>query len=125
MKRTAILATLILTLLGARGAAAADFPPVTDEERALTEVPGEPNAPAVVLFRKGELLMGGYLHAAGAWPSYLRVQVRLKVLTEAGKNNGEVILSHNDEERLTRFKGRSVLPDGRVLPVPADAKFVR
>jgi Domain of Unknown Function with PDB structure (DUF3857)/Transglutaminase-like superfamily len=122
----ALLTSLILTLLAVRGAAAADFPPITPEERALTAVPGEPNAPAVVLFRKGEFLMEGYFSSAVmVLPSYLRVQVRLKVLTEAGKNNGEVILAHNDEERLTRFKGRTVLPDGRVIPVPEDAKFVR
>jgi hypothetical protein len=60
--RAAILASLILTstLLGARAAAAADFPPITDEERALAAVPGAPNAPAVVLFKKGEFLMAGY-----------------------------------------------------------------
>ena len=56
----ALLACLILALLGVRGAAAADFPPITDAERALTSVPGEPNAPAVVLFKKGEFLMAGY-----------------------------------------------------------------
>ncbi|HEY3566306.1 MAG TPA: DUF3857 domain-containing protein [Thermoanaerobaculia bacterium] len=124
--RTVFLAALILTVSGLRGAAAADFPPITPEEKALTAVPGEPNAPAVVLFKKGEIVMEGYYPSAvTVLPSYLRVQVRLKVLTEAGKNNGEVILSHNDEERLTRFKGRTVLPDGRVIPVPEDAKFFR
>jgi len=122
---TAFLAALILALSGLRGAAAADFPPITPEERALTAVPGEPNAPAVVLFRKGEFLLAGYGSRRGGSSSLLRVQVRMKILTEAGKNNGQVAITHSDERRLHGFQGRTVLPDGRVVPVPADAQFVR
>jgi hypothetical protein len=125
MKRTAILATLILALLASRGAAAEDFPPVTDEERALTSVPGEPNAPAVVLFKRGEFLMAGYGRFIGSLASHLRVQGRVKILTEAGKSNGEVAVVHSGSLRLQNFSGRTVLPDGRVLPVPADAKLSR
>jgi cellulose synthase operon protein C len=123
---------LLLALLGAFGilggadaAAAADFPPITAEERALTAVPGEPNAPAVVLYRKGEFLMSGYGAVRGSNTSTLRVQVRMKILTEAGKHNGEVVIAHSGEERLHGFHGRTVLPDGRIVPVSADAKFVR
>src|SRR5436305_6299524 len=127
MKRTAILATLILALLASRGAAAADadFPPVTDEERALTSVPGEPNAPAVVLFKKGEFLMAGYGRFVGSLASHLRVQGRVKILTEAGKSNGEIVIDHSRDVRLRSFSGRTVLPDGRIVAVPADARFER
>ena len=122
--RSVLLACTILALLAARGAAAADFLPVTDEERALTSVPGEPNAPAVVLFKRGEFLMAGYGLRSGL-SSSLRIQVRLKILTEEGKSNGEVAITHSGWERLHGFAGRTVLPDGRILPVPSDAKFVR
>jgi len=125
MKRTAILATLILTLAACRGAMAADFPPITDEERALTSVPGEPNAPAVVLFKKGEFLMAGYGRFIGSLASHLRVQGRVKILTAAGKSNGEIVIDHSREVRLRSFSGRTVLPDGRIIPVPADARFER
>jgi hypothetical protein len=121
---TAVLAILFLTLLAGR-AAAADFPPITDAERALTSVPGEPNAPAVVLFKKGEFLMAGYGLRTGSLSSSLRVEVRLKILTEEGKSNGEVSITHSDFERLHGFEGRTVLPDGRIVPVSSDAKFVR
>src|SRR4051812_14674581 len=124
MRHRTILAALILALLASRGAAAADFPPITDEERALTSVPGEPNAPAVVLFRKGEFLMAGY-GLRGGMTSLLRVQVRMKILTEAGKSNGEVVIAHSDVKRLHGFQGRTVLPDGRIVPLAADARFVR
>lgn len=126
MKRTAILVILILilALVASRGAAA-DFPPITDEERALTAVPGEPNAPAVVLFKKGEFLMAGYGRFIGSLASHLRVQARVKILTEAGRSNGEIVIDHSREVRLRGFSGRTVLPDGRIIPVPADAKFER
>ncbi|PYQ65064.1 MAG: hypothetical protein DMF53_06220 [Acidobacteria bacterium] len=127
MKRssTIFLLSLILALSGLRGTAAADFPPITDAERAITAVPGEPNAPAVVLFKKGEFLMAGYGLKTGSLSSSLRVEVRLKILTEEGKSNGEVSITHSDFERLHGFAGRTVLPDGRIIPVSSDAKFVR
>lgn len=122
LRHAAVCLCLFLLPLAAR---AADFPPVTDAERALTSVPGEPNAPAVVLFRKGEFLMAGYGLQTGAPLSYLRIQVRVKILTEEGKSTGEITISHSDFTRLQHFEGRTVLPDGRVIPVPPDARFVR
>ncbi|HEV8580165.1 MAG TPA: DUF3857 domain-containing protein [Thermoanaerobaculia bacterium] len=118
-------ACLILLAAGFRAAAAADFPAVAAEEQAVTSVPGEPNAPAVVLFKKGEFLMAGYGLTNGSLSSSLRVQVRLKILTKEGKSNGEIAIAHSDFERLRGFKGRTVLPDGRIIPVSADAKFLR
>jgi hypothetical protein len=126
MKRvSSILLVLAGLLTSSEIQAAADFPPVTDEERAVTSVPGEPNAPAVVLFKKGELTMVGHGLVTGSLASHLRVQTRVKILTEAGKSNGEIVIGHNDFTKLKGFEGRTVLPDGRVLPVPADARFVR
>lgn len=120
---------LALALLAARVAAAEEpppaFPPITDEERALTSVPGEPNAPAVVLLKKGEFVMAGHGRFVGSVASHLRVWERVKILTEAGKSNGELAVLHGRSLRLQSFSGRTVLPDGRVLPVPADATFVR
>jgi len=115
----------LLALFSAAPLAAADFPPITDEERAVTAVPGEPNAAAVVLFKKGEFLMMGHGLATGSLASHLQVQARVKILTEAGKSNGEIAIAHSDFTRLASFEGRTVLPDGRVVPVPPDAKFVR
>ncbi|MFL6237238.1 MAG: hypothetical protein ACJ76N_29200, partial [Thermoanaerobaculia bacterium] len=126
--RPAIPLCLALMLTAVRGAAAEEppaFPPITAEERALTSVPGEPNAPAVMLFKKGEFLMAGYGRFIGSLASHLRVQARVKILTEAGKSNGEIEIVHSGALRLQSFSGRTVLPDGRVQPVPADAKFLR
>jgi transglutaminase-like putative cysteine protease len=57
--------------------------------------------------------------------SRLSVQARIKILSEEGKSQGEVEIEHSDYVRLSNFQGRTVLPDGTVIPLPADAKFVR
>jgi hypothetical protein len=117
----------VLTVAGLAGPARAldALPPLTDAEKALTSVPGEPNAPAVVLIKRGEFLMAGYGQRTASLSSSLHIQVRLKILTEEGKSNGEVAIGHSDFQRLHGFHGRTILPDGRVVPVAADAKFVR
>lgn len=116
---------ILLTAAVLSGAAAAQgFPPLTERERSLTSFPGEPNAPAVVLSKTSEFLMMGYGHA-GQVSSSLLVTTRVKILTEAGKSQGEVSIPHSSYVRLQGFKGRTVLPDGRVLSVPDDARFER
>jgi hypothetical protein len=122
MKPARLFLIPVLLIAGPR-VAAADFAPVTDAERALTAVPGEPNARAVVLFKKAEFLMTGY--KAGAFYPYFRVTARVKILTEEGKSSGEIAVGHSDFERLQSFEARTVLPDDRVVPVPREAKFRR
>jgi hypothetical protein len=125
VRSRATVAALLLGALaaGTRGAAALDFPPVTEAERTLKTVSGAPNAPAVVLFHKGEFQMLDL--ASHEVSSRLSVERRVKILTEEGKNQGEIEIEHSDDTRLSGFAGRTVLPDGTVVPVPADAKFVR
>jgi Domain of Unknown Function with PDB structure (DUF3857) len=121
--RQAAGASILLALAFASTAAAEAFPPITDEERALTAVPGQPNAPAVVLFRKGELHMMDL--ARQEVSSLLSVHERIKILTDAGKERGNVQIAHSSSLRMHGFEGRTVLPDGTVVPVPRDAKFER
>ncbi|HEY0782732.1 MAG TPA: DUF3857 and transglutaminase domain-containing protein, partial [Thermoanaerobaculia bacterium] len=104
--------------------AAAGFPDITAEERNLTSVPGEPNAPAVVLFRNAEFRMLDSL-GADSGTSTFAVRVRRKILTEQGKSYGEVTIHHSRLVRLLNLTGRTVLPDGRVLPLPDNAIFKR
>ncbi len=110
----------VLLLLYASAAAAQPFPEITASERALTAVPGHPQAPAVVLFKRAELRL------ADSWagtPSTLDVHVRTKVLAESGKGFGQVAVEHSDSFVLERFAARTVLPDGRVVPLSEDAIF--
>lgn len=99
---------------------AASFPPVSDAERALAEVPGHPNASAVVLFEKAELrIMDGRQENS----SSLDVHRRVKILAEQGKDLGEVEIWHSRDFRLSDLDGRTVLPDGREIPLPKDSIF--
>jgi transglutaminase-like putative cysteine protease len=123
LARALLLSSLAVAGL-ARSAFADAFPPITEAERALTAVPKEPNAPAVVLFKKAEFLMWGY-DTRGAISSRLLVQGRVKILTEEGKDLAKVALTHSGDYRLSSFKGRTVLPDGREVPVGSDARFER
>ncbi|HLX08379.1 MAG TPA: DUF3857 domain-containing protein [Thermoanaerobaculia bacterium] len=116
-------APALLALALACRATAEAFPPITAEERALTAVAGQPNAPAVVLFRTGELrLMDPSRQDVS---SQLVVHERLKILTAAGKDRGDLQVAHSGSFRLQSFAGRTVLPDGTVVPLPADAAFKR
>jgi hypothetical protein len=124
MKRARLVLLLALALPGSVAADA--FPPVTEKERSLASVPGEPNVPAAFLFRKSEFLMMGYgVGGQKQSSSRLLVQERVKILTEQGKELGEVAVAHSNATRLSGFKGRTVLPDGRIIPLEGDAKFQR
>jgi hypothetical protein len=121
--RAAAMAGVALAAIGAGIPAAAEFPPISDAERAMTAVPGQPNARSVVLFRRGELqMMDPARHEVS---SHLTVHVRLKILTDAGKVDGDVRIAHSGTLRLQGFEGRTVLPDGSIVPVAKDATFRR
>ena len=116
----AFFAAAVLAL-AAGPASGADFAPITDAERALTAAPGDPEAPAVVLFEKGRMALMEYPKDLY---SQLEVEVRVKVLNDRGKEMfGEVEIEHGRYLRLSGFKGRTVLPDGREVPVGEDAVF--
>ncbi|HYO12720.1 MAG TPA: DUF3857 domain-containing protein [Thermoanaerobaculia bacterium] len=118
-----LAAILSLSSLPARAASrAATFPEIKQSERELTGVPGYENAPAVVLFKKGKFSV---LDSEGRYNPTFVVQVRRKILTEEGKKYGEASLFHSKQVKLQRLEGRTVLPDGREIPLPKGATFKR
>lgn len=124
MSRTALsLPVLSLLALLPHPARAAEFPPISAEEKAVTQVAGAPNARAVVLFRKAEFRMMD--PASSDISSRLIVRERVKILTEQGKDRGEIQLFHSSFVRLYSLAARTVLPDGRVVELAKDAKFER
>lgn len=116
-----VLAAVALTVSPVRGAS---FPPITDKEKSLTEVPGAPEAEAVVLTSNAEFWM---MDLRNQRPnSTIRVWTRVKVLTPEGAEAfGEVTIPHSRQVRLSSFDGRTVLPDGREMTVDKDAVFRR
>ncbi|HLV87286.1 MAG TPA: DUF3857 domain-containing protein [Candidatus Sulfotelmatobacter sp.] len=97
----------VLTLLAARSAAA-DFPAVTPEEKSLTSIPQQPDAPAVVFYRED---------ITDDTKNFHSVYVRLKILTEAGRKYQDVeIVLPRDSFTISQVSGRTVQPDGTVIP---------
>ncbi len=115
--RTVLVGLLLAFGFGARLAVAEPFADVTPSQWALTSVPEHLEAPAVVLDKRARLqwMDGGQ--------SRLDVSVRLKVLTEAGKSFGQVVVGHGAAVRMVRFEGRTVLPNGTVVPLPEASLF--
>lgn len=118
---TVVAALALLATVAAAPARAAGFPPITDAERALTAVPWDPGAPAVVLFRKATIKLQDYPKDVS---STLDAQVRIKILSPEGLRFGEIAIEHSRLLRLKNLSGRTVLPDGRVVPLADDAVFV-
>jgi hypothetical protein len=98
----AILAGFILP------AAAADWPAVTPEEKAMTGVPLQPNAPAVVLYRED---------ISDDTKNFHSVYIRLKVLTEQGRKYQDVEIPLGRKPcTVSQVSGRTIGPDGQVIP---------
>ena len=118
------LAFTLAAFAAAAAAAAQSFPPITEQERALTRVEKYPNAPAVVLFKRARF--GVVDPVSGVHLRSFMVVVRRKILTAEGSQRfGEVVVHRSSWMRLLWLEARTVLPDGRVVPVPKDATFER
>lgn len=117
----AAAALLTALLLSSTAGRAEDFPPISAAERDLTQLADFPDAPAVVLAKRAELR----LRAPGSRESsILDVRVRIKILREDGIDAwSQVSVAHGDGVRLEGFAGRTVLPDGHVLPVAESEIF--
>ena len=116
LRSQALLRLFLPALLASSAVLAESFPAVTEAERTLTSVPGSPNAAAVVLWRQGEMRMMD--PAAGEASSHLIVRCRMKILKPEGAARADVAITHSAYLRLNSFEGRTVLPDGRIVPVP-------
>lgn len=120
--RLLVIFAAALALPDALGAASFTAP--TAEELALKSVAGHPTAAAVVLYRRGDFKMLDI--SRGDQSSTLTVEARIKILTEQGKKDyGEVAVWHGSGVRLKEFSGRTVLPDGRILPLDEASLFER
>jgi hypothetical protein len=82
----------------------------TPEELSMTEQKGAPGAPAVYLYREQVTDDG--------WRMF-SFYVRLKVLTEGGKERANVELPYvegNDHLTVDSIAGRTIHPDGSIIP---------
>jgi len=97
-----------------------DWPEITKEERALTSVPQDPDADAVILLhtRDGRIVPRGKYMV-----NVLEFHERIKILNDRGAHRGEVHLRGGKRWQITEIRARTVKADGTVLPVPEDQIF--
>jgi Domain of Unknown Function with PDB structure (DUF3857)/Transglutaminase-like superfamily len=89
-----------------------DWQQPTPEELKMTSDPAAPNAPAVYLFREEKTDEALHIHAMYA---------RIKILTEKGKemfSDIEIPYEAKDSS-ITDIAGRTIHPDGTVIPLTA------
>ena len=101
-------------------ARAADWPPITPDQKSTSSVSQQPDAPAVIFYRED---------TTDDSKNFRSVYVRLKVLTEAGKRyqDVEIPVGHN-AFTVSQVSGRTVQPDGQIVPwdgQPIDKIVVR
>ena len=110
-----LIAIVAGSLLTVRNASGDEWKPVTQEELKMTSLPEAPGAPAVILYREVNRDDGRTPHEDN--------YVRVKVLTEEGRKYANVEIPFFKESgNVHNLKGRSVRPDGSV--VPFDGKVV-
>jgi hypothetical protein len=89
------------------GAAQQTLPPLSDAERALKQCPGQPDAPAIYLYR-------GQTSDQNQWT--YSVSRRIKILTEAGRSYGTIEIPYSDAWEIKTVRANVVRPDGRLVP---------
>jgi hypothetical protein len=103
-------ASLVGLLTLASPSARAQWTPPTPEELSMTAQPEAPGASAVYLFR--EETTDDRLHM-------FSIYIRLKVLTEGGKEYANVELPYTTGESgrsINDIEGRTIHPDGTIIP---------
>jgi len=102
-----LLLILAVASLTADAAKKDDWLPITDEERQFKEVPGDPGAPAVLLYRET------YTDDVDNYEHYY---YRIKILTEEGRKYGDVEVPFwKALFKVDDIKARTIRPDGTVV----------
>ena len=103
----AAIALCVLLAPGVR-AAAQDWPPVTDEEKAYADCPQQPGAPAVLLYREETT-------SHRTWS--VTCFYRLKILKPAGRERANIeIPAYRGWYKVADLQARVVRPDGASAP---------
>src|SRR2546423_1576750 len=95
-----LISLLAIPFLPAR----ADWDPITDDEKSLAANPIDPGAGAIVLFKRGRILVDE--RSSGFWSTQIDIYVRMKILTESGRDAANVSFEAVKSMRLTKVEGR-------------------
>ena len=99
-----LIAAAIATMPIAR---ADDWLPITPEELKMTGDPKAPGAAAIYLYRQVDRFD---LATAGHENNYIRI----KILTEAGRDSANIEIPYRDRETISSIRARTIRPDGSI-----------
>jgi hypothetical protein len=116
-----LLILFLIFVLQVPRAAAFDWDPVTDAEKAMKSNPLDPGAGAVVLFKRGEIQV--LERSSLFWITRIVTYVRIKVFNDAGREAANVSLDTYKFERLSKVEGRTILPSGEIIPLDSSKVF--
>ncbi len=112
---------VLLLLSCAPRVAAFDWDPVTDAEKNMTSNALDPGSGALVLFKRGEMVV---LRAdSSLWETKIVTYTRVKILTDAGRDAATVELEAPKYLRYTKIEGRTILPSGQIIPLDTSKVF--
>jgi hypothetical protein len=94
-----------------------DWGKVSAEELAMTGIKEDPEADAVILFDKGEIITTADLDMV------FKRHCRIKILTEQGKEYADIKVSYWHEDHVLELEAQSFLPDGKKTKLPANAIY--
>lgn len=103
------LAVVFLAMgsLALRARAGDDWLPVTPEELQMKDNPASPGAHAIYLYRESE---------RNDIEGYERIYRRIKILTEEGRNYGNVEIRFlRDNSQIHNIRARTIRPDGSIV----------
>lgn len=103
----ALMACLVLPLVCS--AQQNSWVPLTEQEKAIKEVPGNPGANAIELYYY-ELIDDNSYSNNAEWD-----YVRIKILTEKGKDHADVSIPLDDGFHVRDLKARTIHPDGTMV----------
>lgn len=88
------------------------FGKVSDEELQMTSIPEDPEADAVWLFERGdlEIILSGNRYRLKS-----KRHVRIKILTEKGKEYANFRIPYWHEDDIHSFKAQAILPNGKKI----------
>jgi hypothetical protein len=115
------LLVLLISFVHLPRAAAQDWLPVTDAEKNMKTNPLDPGSGAVVLFKHGEINV--LERQSLNWLINIHTYVRIKILTDAGRESGNVTVEFHKFVRLGKIEGRTIKPSGEIIPLDTSQVF--
>jgi Transglutaminase-like superfamily/Domain of Unknown Function with PDB structure (DUF3857) len=115
------LIVFLVLFFPARKAAASDWDPVTDAEKAMKANPLDPGAGAVVLFKRGQIDV--IEKTSLFWTTRTRSYVRIKIFNDAGRDAGSVSIQSFKNVRVSKIEGHTILPSGEIIPLDDSKVF--